>query len=480
MHRRDLLRWGLFGAGSSAMSGIMAPFQALAAARQRGVLPVIGPDEKAVIIFLRGAYDALAAFYPTGDMSADTERGELKVLPGDRLPMSASIDGYCEINKLMAPLVQQRLGDTGNYSPDAENKLAVVYRVGNPASGRSHFTEQQILETATMPTPPSNVLSPEGFVPRLSVKAGFPSTLPMISLAPRQQRLFATQDPARLAVHMKSLGAYSLDTVDGPWLKPALRDCTRKALEDHLGQTFAPGIASQVADTHSFMVDTELLIAPLRAGFSHDAVRFPRNDDEANAVRTATLWALPNYDAGYTFARRCEEALYLLRNTTCQVIGLDLGGWDTHTDQVERLGNLLPWLAYLLRSLYDELKDTTTTIMAISEFGRQIRPNSGNGCDHGIGGASLLLGSTIKPGVYNCHGGGGKGALWRPLNTPPVDGLDVVIHFQTLLAEWFYKRYGLTHAEIDFVTPGWNVNRLSGNPIFTFQNVFRGPHIIQP
>jgi len=87
-----------------------------------------------------------------------------------------------------------------------------------------------------------------------------------------------------------------------------------------------------------------------------------------------------------------------------QVFFVGLGGWDTHSNQNERLVPLMTELNTALTSFQAAIDgmgkaDSVTTFTA-SDFGRTLTSN-GDGTDHGWGGHSLVMGGAVKGGqVY--------------------------------------------------------------------------------
>jgi hypothetical protein len=87
-------------------------------------------------------------------------------------------------------------------------------------------------------------------------------------------------------------------------------------------------------------------------------------------------------------------------------------GWDTHNNQIGRIGNNLEDLFGTnggLKTAMSEIAllpgDTSApkdnlTICVSSDFGRQLRANGDNGTDHGRGLYTLLIGWGVKGGLY--------------------------------------------------------------------------------
>ena len=79
---------------------------------------------------------------------------------------------------------------------------------------------------------------------------------------------------------------------------------------------------------------------------------------------------------------------------------VEVGGWDTHSQQENRLRNGLGALAEGLVLLSEELRErwADTMVVAVSEFGRTVRANGTGGTDHGTGGAALVAGGSVAGG----------------------------------------------------------------------------------
>lgn len=84
----------------------------------------------------------------------------------------------------------------------------------------------------------------------------------------------------------------------------------------------------------------------------------------------------------------------------------ELGGFDTHSNQLGRQANLLKQLDEGLWALRQDLKSKNqwcnTLVLIFSEFGRRINENGSKGTDHGKANNVFLLGGQLKkPGVVN-------------------------------------------------------------------------------
>jgi uncharacterized protein (DUF1501 family) len=86
-----------------------------------------------------------------------------------------------------------------------------------------------------------------------------------------------------------------------------------------------------------------------------------------------------------------------------RVIGVQLGGWDTHIAQTgvqaAKLGDLDRSIEAFFATLAPRLRDRVTMLVQ-SEFGRRPDANASLGTDHGTAGVQLLIGSGVKGGRH--------------------------------------------------------------------------------
>jgi len=94
-------------------------------------------------------------------------------------------------------------------------------------------------------------------------------------------------------------------------------------------------------------------------------------------------------------------------NLSTEVIMVDVGGYDTHANQVDTHAELLSDLATGIDGFFTELTDAqvdrNVLLMTTSEFGRRAEDN-GSGTDHGTANSHLLIGSSVAGGRYGSNG----------------------------------------------------------------------------
>ncbi len=84
-----------------------------------------------------------------------------------------------------------------------------------------------------------------------------------------------------------------------------------------------------------------------------------------------------------------------------------LGGFDNHSDQLNKQAKALGDLAAALAWFYAELQrrgwEKDTLLCVYSEFGRRVEENGSGGTDHGGAAPCFLLGGGVKGGLYGEH-----------------------------------------------------------------------------
>ena len=86
-----------------------------------------------------------------------------------------------------------------------------------------------------------------------------------------------------------------------------------------------------------------------------------------------------------------------------RVYYVKLGGFDTHSNQLQNHPRLLEEVSGGIAAFIDDLKQLNqlnrTTLMTFSEFGRRVHEN-GSGTDHGEAAPMFLAGGAVKPGLH--------------------------------------------------------------------------------
>lgn len=233
-------------------------------------------------------------------------------------------------------------------------ELSVVHAVGLPYRERSHFDAQQVLES--------------GGVKPYELSTGWLGR----ALAVSGQGGVALST----AVPLVMRGSPQIDT----WAPSALPEPSSD-LVTRLSSMYA--------------VDPAMLGALERARALHGAPGM------ANAAMGGT--GLAGRQAIVDLARKAAE--FLRPPSGPRVAVLEIGGWDSHTNQSAAQGalsNNLRALDAALAALRGTLVDAKvwphTVVVVATEFGREVAANGNLGTDHGSGGAAFVLGGAIRGG----------------------------------------------------------------------------------
>ncbi|MBL8750943.1 MAG: DUF1501 domain-containing protein [Planctomycetes bacterium] len=439
----DFSRRGFLGAAGAGLAAALNPLRGM---NLTG--PFAPPVKRLFTIFLRGAHDGVHTVFPVGDAAWVTMRSPLA---RPTVPLAGTT--FAALNQDFRALTQNTV--FSGTPPDLAGHVAWIHQAGNPLGERSHFTEQQIYETADVQ--PATSLNNEGFLPRVRQRLALAGPVPNLfgaSVSRELQRMFRSTHPQGPMAHV------DVDRLGTGGSPTGIRQ--RTALTPHLTQTPNPfatsplALSVQAASTFGLATEAQIQsILPL----PHNALFFPADATEAAAA------GLPPSQIGYRMMRDCEAALALAMNpaTSSRIVGVEMGGWDTHTDQVATRTVLDQWLAHALRAIYETTRSLNDryTILVVTEFGRTNAPNSSAstaGTDHGIGGLTIVIDPAANGGVYNCHpgGGGGLGAAWGPATTP-LNAQNVATDFRTIYAEILQKRLGMTNADLAQVIPGFTL-----------------------
>jgi uncharacterized protein (DUF1501 family) len=89
-----------------------------------------------------------------------------------------------------------------------------------------------------------------------------------------------------------------------------------------------------------------------------------------------------------------------------QIFFVDLQGFDTHNDQLDRQAPLLAELSSSVAGFYNAMvalgQQNNVTAFTLSDFSRTLKPASGGGSDHAWGSHHFAVGgaATVKSGTY--------------------------------------------------------------------------------
>jgi uncharacterized protein (DUF1501 family) len=158
-----------------------------------------------------------------------------------------------------------------------------------------------------------------------------------------------------------------------------------------------------------------------------------------------------------------QIAQLIQSNVGLEVAFTDVGGWDTHVNEVlqkpsmGQLANLLGEFGQALAAFYQDLGDrmADVTVVTMSEFGRTARENGNRGTDHGHANVMLALGGDIHGGkVY------GEWPGMEPEQLYENRDLNLTTDFRDVLGELVTRHLG--NRQIATVFPGFEEPKYRG------------------
>jgi uncharacterized protein (DUF1501 family) len=371
------------------MVGVAALGSQLVTTRAAYAAPGASNDNTLITVFLRGAADGLRILVPaSSDLGLDYLTSvRPKLVPTALSPLAGT--GGWALNSALKPLLP--FWDSG--------ELAFVPGVSTGGITRSHFQAQSYLERGSD-------TSTTGWLDRALAQLGPGTTFRAVAEG-------ATL-PASMAGEQAKLVVNSLKNFVFPgWSGVAPQSETAIA-------TMYRGLTGPLGE------DVPTTLAALATAASAQAKAGVQN----GAV----------YPSG-NFSTALKDLATLLRaEVGMQVATVDVGGWDTHTDEVNQLDRNLASSASSLAAFLTDLgpeRRKRVTVAVVTEFGRRIAMNASGGTDHGHGSVVWLLGGGLQGGKV--HG------RWTPLAANTLDSGDVpgVNEVFDVLGELAQKRLGV-------------------------------------
>lgn len=324
-----------------------------------------------VVIFQRGANDGLNTVVPFGEDAYYRLRPTLAVpRPGRGSGSALNLDGFFGLHPTLAPL----------HALFQQGRLAVMPSVHYPNATRSHFAGQHLIESGT-----TSASRADGWLNRY-LKTRSRSLLSGAAFGSSQP--FALRGPVS-APTVRELG----DGLGGP---PEYQATLTRDLKTALNQR--PG-GENARLLHSAGLSGLNQISALRGLRS-------------NGYRPSNGAKYPQSDFGKALA---NIAQLIKARQGLEVATVDIGGWDTHSDQGARQPQRLAELASGMSALYKDLTAhrNELVILTMTEFGRTAKENASRGTDHGNASAWLALGGGVNGGIYGEWPGLSTGQLYQ-------------------------------------------------------------------
>ena len=356
-----------------------------------------------VSIFLRGGADGLSLCVPFNDPAYYTGRPTIAIPRPDSTATNKGIalDNFFAFPQAMA----------GLFPAFQAMNLLVVHATGSVDNSRSHFDAQRFMEVGK-PRDPSIVTGWLG-------------------------RHLASAAPMRTNAPLRALGLSSglaKQLVGGPKTLP-------------------------IADPPNFAIGGAVATRTERANWlraDYTTSAEPTRSAAIDALNTIDLLRLINF-TGYapangavypnsSFGRGLRSSAALIKaDIGVEAIQIDLGGWDTHSNQDPLAGSMFRSMQDLSNTLGAFHADVigsglaqNVTVVVMSEFGRNARQNGSLGTDHGRGNCMFVMGRNVDGGRVLVN-------TWPGLDRAVLENgqdLKVTLDHRDILAEVVKNRLG--------------------------------------
>lgn len=397
-------RQALFGGLSAVAATALFSSRAQAAVRltASSVFQTPSTPRTLVLVQLTGGNDGLSTIVPFGDDRYGASRRELRVAGKDVLKLDKYHGFHPELKQLRA------LYDAGT--------LALVEGAGYPHPIRSHFKSYEIWHTADE----RGRAAGEGWIGRLCNSAWTDN-----------------RDP-NLVVHIGANTPYSLYSQTHP----------AASFATPTGYRWAGDAKEKEAYEKSAEIcEHEPAPAVADSGKSLDYLRQILRDGQASSEeirRAAARYRTKTEYPDDVFAAALHDVAALATGQVgSRVFSVELGGFDTHSDQRNRHDALMRRLDAGLGTFMKDVQGTEAgknmLIVVYSEFGRRVHENGSRGTDHGVAGPMFVLGPSIHGGLYGKH--------------PSLDDLDDgdlkhTIDFRSVYATVIEKWFGIEQQRV--------------------------------
>ena len=379
-----------------------------------------------VSVFQRGGADGLTLCAPYGDPAYYTSRSTIAIpRPDSSSPTKGiDLDGFFMFPQGMASLVPAFTA----------KDLLITHATGQTYVSRSHFDAQRFMETGK-PADPTLITGWLG-------------------------RHLASIPPANPTAPLRAIG---------------VANGLQRTLVGPMGEGLYPTRTLPIADPANFTIGGSATTQPARTAFlqgDYAAADEPVHTSALDATNTLSLLKAVNFNAylpangaSYptsSFGRALRSVAALIKaNVGIEAAQVDIGGWDTHSAQNPLNGSMFRTMEDFSGSLaafYADVVATgyTVTVIAMSEFGRNVRENGSNGTDHGRATTLFAMGKGIAGGRVLTKN-------WIPNmlaheNLEAGQDLRVTLDYRDVLSEIVQRR--LQNPNLSFVFPSWTPTTL--------------------
>lgn len=370
-----------------------------------------------VSVFMRGGADGLSLCAPFADPAYYTSRATIAI---PRPDASSATRGINLDNFFMFPQALSSL-----VPAYQQQDLLIVHATGSLNNSRSHFDAQRYMEVGK-PADPNLITGWLG-------------------------RHLASIPPLKPDAPLRALGianGLQKTLVGAPNTLP---------ISDPTNYTIGGTASTQNARSAFMNADYAGAAEPIKsAALDATATINMLKTVGFSGYRTANGAVYPN--SGFGRALR-SVAVLIKADVGIEAAQVDIGGWDTHSAQDPIGGSMFRTMQDFsngLAAFYADVVATgySVTVVAFSEFGRNVRENGSAGTDHGRGSALFAMGKGIRGGRVITKN-------WPGLDRSQLESgqdLKVTVDLRDVLSEIVQNR--LANPNLNFIFPQWNASFL--------------------
>ncbi len=447
--RREFLRVGgltAFGAGL----GFLNPeiFKSKLFATE------VNEDTKMIFIFQRGGNDGVNTVIPFGDPEYNTtNRPSLYIPPARALDLG---NGFARLHPSMAPMMEI-FNHSDLTGADGPGNLAIIHRVGYAKQSKSHFDSQRYWETG-MPGDPT---FEEGMIYRQIALTMNPMENNLVAAGMSNNQMVALRGPLPIpTIQNPETFTFSGDPLEVDKFIGQLPSMPQGSDGSGLLGTYGSSYDFPEKPYRDLVYGTGLALTNAMSIVQDAVAQGPYEPLEGVAY------------PGGSFGDRLAQIAMLLKRTPVRVLGVNIGGWDTHTNQGQingRQADLLNQVARGYQALFRDLQEQwdKLIIVTMTEFGRTSKENGSGGTDHAHAGVMFVGGGRIKGGVYNCDE-----SSWMPgdLFSDNERYVRRKTDFRAVFGEIFMRHFGNSQQTLEQVIPGYTQAALDNPGDFEFLN----------
>ncbi|MBB6049882.1 DUF1501 domain-containing protein [Armatimonas rosea] len=415
-----------------------------------GLVPALGPSflqraalaqtagkkkKTLVCVFMRGAADGLSVVVPHGEAELYRARPNIAI-PRNQV---IDLDGFFGLHPALEPLAKI-------YK---DGHLAAVHACGSPSSTRSHFDAMDYMESGT----PGSKAVQDGWLARAALLCPEDRAKAKSGKSPFRAVALGGGLPTALKGDAGALAIPDLRTfgINDPAAsrRPGRRTDTNDTM---MAGAFAAG-----STAGGFEALYDQAVGDVLHGTGKESFEALKMLQGINPARY-TPASGANYPTGKLGESLKQIAQLIKADVGVEVAFADIGGWDTHANQIQNgapaqgnLANKLREVGQALAALYTDLGDKMddVVVLTMSEFGRTVKQNGTGGTDHGHATCFFALGGGIKGGkVYGDWPGLAPEKLYENRD------LALTTDFRAVFGEVAMKHLGVPRLEKLF--PGYD------------------------